>query len=322
MKPTVLVEVETELLRRRAMHLEVLLFQLDNALTRNSKVVTRMTSTRTEGVIGLTRWFEKMEFVFHISDCAESCQVKYATCTLQGEALTWWNSYVKSTNLEAAYAIGWKELKEMLIEEYYPSQEIQNMEAKLWNLTIDISDVVGYRRRFQELALLCPNIVPIEKKKIDRYVWGLPDDIQRNVIALKPAKIGEAIRVAQELNKKKVRNKAAKAVENKRKWEGTNHNYHGNNQNQPHHQNKRQGIVRAYATGASNRGGYVGRAPQCASANFTTMGIVVRCVGTASVLIIKLRIVVHLLELPSLALDAGRKDTTSMSVPREKTLEL
>ncbi|GJQ95673.1 putative reverse transcriptase domain-containing protein [Tanacetum coccineum] len=162
---------------------------------------------------GLTRWFKKMESVFHISDCAESCQVKYATCTLQGEALTWWNSYVKTTNLDAAYAIGWKKLKEMLIEEYYPSHEIQNMEAKLRNLTVNGSDV------------------------IERYVWGLPGDIQGNVIASKPAKIGEAIRMAQELNIKK---------------------------NQPHHQNKRQEIVRAYATGASDRGGYAGRAPQCA----------------------------------------------------------
>ncbi|GJR71452.1 reverse transcriptase domain-containing protein [Tanacetum coccineum] len=151
----------------------------------------------TEVAIGLTCWFEKMKSVFHISDCAESYQVKYATCTLQGEALTWWNSYVKTTNLEAAYAIGWKELKEMLIEEYCLSHEIQNMEAELWNLTVNGSDMVGYTRTFQELALLCPNIVPTEKKKIERYVWGLPDDIHVNVIASKPAKIGEAIRMAQ-----------------------------------------------------------------------------------------------------------------------------
>ncbi|GJU45247.1 hypothetical protein Tco_1202513 [Tanacetum coccineum] len=37
---------------------------------------------RTEGVIGLTQWFEKMESVFHISNCTVECQVKYATCTL------------------------------------------------------------------------------------------------------------------------------------------------------------------------------------------------------------------------------------------------
>ncbi|GJW46854.1 hypothetical protein Tco_0078500 [Tanacetum coccineum] len=42
----------------------------------------------TEGVVGLTRWFEKMETVFHISNCLEKYQVKYATCTLLNSALT------------------------------------------------------------------------------------------------------------------------------------------------------------------------------------------------------------------------------------------
>ncbi|GJV12604.1 putative reverse transcriptase domain-containing protein [Tanacetum coccineum] len=51
----------------------------------------------TEGVIVLTRWFEKMEFVFSISNCTTSYQVKFATCTLQDDALTWWNAYVKTT---------------------------------------------------------------------------------------------------------------------------------------------------------------------------------------------------------------------------------
>ncbi|GJT53880.1 hypothetical protein Tco_1201959 [Tanacetum coccineum] len=35
------------------------------------------------GVVGLTRWFEKMESVFSISNCTASCQVKFATCSLQ-----------------------------------------------------------------------------------------------------------------------------------------------------------------------------------------------------------------------------------------------
>ncbi|GJZ83535.1 hypothetical protein Tco_0648708 [Tanacetum coccineum] len=37
----------------------------------------------TEGVVRLTRWFEKMETVFNISNCPLKYQVKYATCTLQ-----------------------------------------------------------------------------------------------------------------------------------------------------------------------------------------------------------------------------------------------
>ncbi|GKG46643.1 hypothetical protein Tco_0501489, partial [Tanacetum coccineum] len=36
----------------------------------------------TEGVVGLIRWFEKMETVFHINNCPEKYQAKYATCTL------------------------------------------------------------------------------------------------------------------------------------------------------------------------------------------------------------------------------------------------
>nr|GFB37693.1 hypothetical protein [Tanacetum cinerariifolium] len=56
----------------------------------------------TEGVIGLTHWFEKIEYVFNISNCTSACQVKYATCTLQGVALTWWNSHVKTVTMEVA----------------------------------------------------------------------------------------------------------------------------------------------------------------------------------------------------------------------------
>ncbi|GJT84477.1 hypothetical protein Tco_1066194 [Tanacetum coccineum] len=52
----------------------------------------------TERVVGLTRWFEKMETVFHISNCLERYQVKYASCTLLNSALTWWNSGLYSFN--------------------------------------------------------------------------------------------------------------------------------------------------------------------------------------------------------------------------------
>ncbi|GKC08373.1 hypothetical protein Tco_0999983, partial [Tanacetum coccineum] len=64
----------------------------------------------TKGVIGLTRWFKKMESVFSISNCTASCQVKFATYTLQDDALTWWNTHVKTTTPEVAHAIPWATL--------------------------------------------------------------------------------------------------------------------------------------------------------------------------------------------------------------------
>nr|GEZ21207.1 reverse transcriptase domain-containing protein [Tanacetum cinerariifolium] len=43
----------------------------------------------TEGVASLSQWFERMESVFHISNCAVENHVKFATCTLHSVALTW-----------------------------------------------------------------------------------------------------------------------------------------------------------------------------------------------------------------------------------------
>ncbi|GKC21491.1 hypothetical protein Tco_1023641, partial [Tanacetum coccineum] len=72
----------------------------------------------TEGVVGLTRWFEKMETVFNISNCPLKYQVKYATCTLQDSALTWWNSHKRTIGVEAAYTMNWVELMKLMTEVY------------------------------------------------------------------------------------------------------------------------------------------------------------------------------------------------------------
>nr|GEZ47637.1 reverse transcriptase domain-containing protein [Tanacetum cinerariifolium] len=72
------------------------------------------SGTSTEGVVELTRWFKKMESVFSISNCIASSQVKFATCTLQDDALTRWNSYVKTTTPEEAYAMTWATLKKKM----------------------------------------------------------------------------------------------------------------------------------------------------------------------------------------------------------------
>ncbi|GKC17732.1 putative reverse transcriptase domain-containing protein [Tanacetum coccineum] len=88
----------------------------------------------TKGVVGLIRWFEKMETVFHISNCPEMSQVKYASCTLLDSALTWWNSHKRTIRIEAAFAMSWRELMKLMTEVYCPRNEIQKMETELWNL--------------------------------------------------------------------------------------------------------------------------------------------------------------------------------------------
>nr|GFC72281.1 hypothetical protein [Tanacetum cinerariifolium] len=50
----------------------------------------------TEGVVGLTRWIEKVEQVFRTCKCVEEDKVMYAASTFEGRALTWWNGNLKT----------------------------------------------------------------------------------------------------------------------------------------------------------------------------------------------------------------------------------
>nr|GFC30146.1 reverse transcriptase domain-containing protein [Tanacetum cinerariifolium] len=113
-----------------------------------------------KGVIELTRWFEKMESMFSISNCTASNQVKFATCTPQDDALTWWKSYVKTTTLEEAYAMTWATLKKKMTGKYCPRGEIKKIETEMWNLKVKGNDVVAYNQRFQQLTLMCSRMFP------------------------------------------------------------------------------------------------------------------------------------------------------------------
>ncbi|GJU99596.1 reverse transcriptase domain-containing protein [Tanacetum coccineum] len=176
----------------------------------------------TEGVVGLSRWFEKMESVFHISGCAIDNQVKFATCTLLGAALTWWNGHVRTLGYDAAYAMTWEILKKKLTDKYYPKGEIKKLKIELWNLKVKGNDVGGYTQRFQELALMCTKFLSDETEKVDKYISGLPDNIHGNVISARPMTLDDAIELANDLIDQKLRTYAKRHAEKKRKLDDNN----------------------------------------------------------------------------------------------------
>ncbi|GKC69679.1 hypothetical protein Tco_1115562 [Tanacetum coccineum] len=128
----------------------------------------------TKGVVGLTQWFEKMESVFHISNYTVACQIKFATCTLQGNALTWWSSHC-------------------------PIGEIKKLEIEMWNLKVKGTDMVSYNQHFQELSLMCSRMFVEESDETKKYVGGLPDMIHGSVMASKPKTMQDTIEFATEL---------------------------------------------------------------------------------------------------------------------------
>ncbi|GJZ34586.1 putative reverse transcriptase domain-containing protein [Tanacetum coccineum] len=54
------------------------------------------------------------------------------------------------------------------------------------------TDLTAYTQRFQELILLCTRMVPDEEDRVERFIGGLPDNIQGNVIAANPARLQDA----------------------------------------------------------------------------------------------------------------------------------
>ncbi|GJX25067.1 putative reverse transcriptase domain-containing protein [Tanacetum coccineum] len=188
----------------------------------------------TEGAIGLVHWLEKIESVFHTSNCVVECQMKYATCTLLGDALTWWNSHGRIVGHDAAYEMSWKNLMKMMTTAYCPKSEIKKLEIELWNLTVRESD------------------------KVEKYVGGLLDGIQRSVMAARPKMLQEAIKLENSLLDPKVHAYTARQADNKRRMDN---NPRDNHVHQPSY--KRQNVARAYTTGPSDKKKYAGTLPLC-----------------------------------------------------------
>ncbi|GJZ88128.1 putative reverse transcriptase domain-containing protein [Tanacetum coccineum] len=199
-----------------------------------------LTFKGNEGVVVLSQWFENMESVFHIINYAMENQVKFATCTFLGNALTWLNSYMKTVTQDVAYAIDWKVLKKMMTVKYCPRGEIKKLEIELWNLKVKGTDVASYTLRFQELALVCGRMFRKESEEVEKYVSGLPDMIRGNIMSYQPKMMEKAIEFANDQMDQK-----------------------GHQQ-----QNKRQNTERAYTAGPGEKREYTGSLPLCTKCNY------------------------------------------------------
>ncbi|GJT69729.1 putative nucleotidyltransferase, ribonuclease H [Tanacetum coccineum] len=162
----------------------------------------------TEGAVGLIRWFERTESVFSRSRCVEHLLL----------------------------------LKRLLTNKYCPRTEIKKMEDEFYGLTVNGSDLKTYIRRFQELAFLCPNMVPNSEKLMEAFIGGLPQSIEGNVTASKPQTLEEATNIAHRLMDHIIkRNSVHETNDHKRKIDDrrntNNNNNYPNDRNNNNHSN-------------------------------------------------------------------------------------
>nr|GEW89967.1 putative reverse transcriptase domain-containing protein [Tanacetum cinerariifolium] len=192
----------------------------------------------TEGVIGLTCWFEKIET---------------------------WNSHKSTIRIDAAYAMKWTKLMKLMTEVYCLRNKIKKMETELWNLTVKGNDLTAYTRRFQELVLLCTIMVLDEEEIVERFIGGLPKNIQENVITAEPTRLQDSIRIANNLMDQKLKG-YARSAENKRMFDN---NPRDNRGQQPTFKQQNiggQNVTRAYMTGNNKKKGVGHMARDCTAA--------------------------------------------------------
>ncbi|GJV40985.1 putative reverse transcriptase domain-containing protein [Tanacetum coccineum] len=128
-----------------------------------------------------------METVFYISKLSTKYQVNMLHGTMQGQCFDC-GTLERSIGVEAADAMNWVETDKLMTEVYCQGMTIQEDE---WVL--------------------------MKKTEWKRFIGGLPDNIQGNVIAANPARLQDAIRIANQLMDKKLQSYAARSAENKRR---------------------------------------------------------------------------------------------------------
>ncbi|GJY07861.1 putative reverse transcriptase domain-containing protein [Tanacetum coccineum] len=84
--------------------------------------------------------------------------------------------------------------------------------------------------------MMCTKMVPEEEDRVEKFIGGLPDNIQGNVIAAEPTRIQDAVRIGNHLMDKKLKGYANTGGQN---------------------------VARAYTAGNNEKNGYGGTLPFC-----------------------------------------------------------
>ncbi|GJY90621.1 hypothetical protein Tco_0505817 [Tanacetum coccineum] len=104
-------------------------------------------------------------------------------------AFTWWNAHKRTIRVDAAFAMSWRELMKLMTEN---------------------NDLAAYTQRFQELTKMCTKMVLEGEDQVEKFIGGLPDNIQGNVIAAEPTRLQDAVRIANNLMDQKLKGYAMK----------------------------------------------------------------------------------------------------------------
>ncbi|GKA76006.1 putative reverse transcriptase domain-containing protein [Tanacetum coccineum] len=115
-------------------------------------------------------------------------------------------------------------------------------------------------------------MVPNEEDRVERFIRGLSDNIQGNMIAVNPVRFQDAVRIANQLMDKKLQGYTGMSAESKRRKESNSRDNHGQQPPFKRQNISGQNVVRAYTTGNNERRGYTRPHPLCNKCKYHHVG--------------------------------------------------
>ena len=113
------------------------------------KACDPMVFTGEGSISQMLQWFDAIEVTLRQSGCPEHFKTTCATGVLQSRALDWWTAERIKRGNDAAYALSWEELKELMKKEYCPPYEVQKLANEFWSIKQIGSDNAGFTTRFK-----------------------------------------------------------------------------------------------------------------------------------------------------------------------------
>ncbi|KAJ9551511.1 hypothetical protein OSB04_015556 [Centaurea solstitialis] len=141
------------------------------------------------------KWIREMELAFDTCNCAEEDKV-------------------------AARETTWERFVERFKMQFCPLAATKKLEEDFMKLEQGSKTVQEYTSSFIEKARFAEIYIPIEARRIERYIWGLRANIRELVLNMHHGTFQSAVDAAENTEREKMRQIGDRSGE-KRKWEGS-----------------------------------------------------------------------------------------------------
>uniref|UniRef100_A0A5K0Y0H8 CCHC-type domain-containing protein n=1 Tax=Nymphaea colorata TaxID=210225 RepID=A0A5K0Y0H8_9MAGN len=146
------------------------------------------------------QWIIETEEIFTTLDVPDNKKVRYGTFMLKGDAKEWWRTQreVKFTNHE----LTWGEFKEASTHAYIPTFTWEKRMQEFLDLQQGSLSLHEYIVKLRHLEKYCPHVYTADADRANKFVRGLKDGLQNQVISSRPRDLDDAIDMATRLEER------------------------------------------------------------------------------------------------------------------------